>query len=207
MNSQPPDPAGHTIDETPAQMPRAFWEFHARYDQPYFEYSRIHLGNDASARRLVDATFVYLAVIWPWLELLENPGAHAWALFKQRVVGELATQGRTPAAVETLAFARAVRAATTPLLDSFRTTFRATYGMQTAELEESLGLFRHMTRLSERQFDVLVLHDALGFDTRHTALIMGISQATVRSTRRTAKHRLATAMGLRFDDSSDHAKE
>lgn len=123
------------------------------------------------------------------------------------VVGELAAQGRSPATVETLAFARAVRAATTPLLDSFRTAFRAAYGIQTAELEESLGLFSHMTRLSERQFDVLVLHDALGFDTRHTALIMGISQATVRSTRRTAKHRLATAMGLRFDDSSDHAKE
>ncbi|MFF7889557.1 hypothetical protein ACH40F_53345 [Streptomyces sp. NPDC020794] len=40
-----------TIDETPAQMPRAFREFQARYDQPYFEYSRIHLGNDARLDR------------------------------------------------------------------------------------------------------------------------------------------------------------
>lgn len=63
-----------------------------------------------------------------------------------------------------------------------------------------MGLYRQMTKLSERQFDVLILRDALGFDTKETALIMGIQEATVRSTRRTAKHRLAAAMGFRFDD-------
>lgn len=207
MTSPPPDPAGHTIRDLCAQMPPAFWEFHARYDQPYYEYSRIHLGNDAAARRLVDSTFVFLAGAWPRVETMPNRGAYAWALFKRRVHSELAAQGRSPATTETLAFARAIRAAAAPLLGSFRSSFRAEYGHPMAELEEGLGLYREMARLSERQFDVLVLRDALGFDTKHTALITGMSEATVRSTRRTAKHRLAAAMGYRIDDTADHAKE
>ncbi|KAB1976838.1 sigma-70 family RNA polymerase sigma factor [Streptomyces triticiradicis] len=200
MTTQPPDPAGHTTHHLAAFMPPAFWEFQARYDRACLEYARIHLGDAAEARRLVDSTFLYLATIWFRLEAMPNPGADAWALFKQRVHGELAVQGLSPATTETLAFARALRAASEPLLDSFRADFHAEYGAEIAELEEGLGLYRQMTKLSERQFDVLILHDALGFDTKETALIMGIQEATVRSTRRTAKHRIAAAMGLPLDD-------
>ncbi|MGW1716866.1 RNA polymerase sigma factor [Streptomyces sp. GQFP] len=203
MTSPPPEPAGHTIRQPGARTPASFWDFHARYDQPYYEYSRIHLGNDKAARRLVNGVFLYLAVIWPRLER-GNRGPYAWALLKQRVAGELAVLGRSPATTtETLAFARAIRAAAAPLLDSFRATFRAEYDREVTELEEGLGLYSRMARLSERQFDVLVLRDALGFDTRRTALIMGISEATVRSTRRTAKQRLATAMGYHLDEHTD----
>ncbi len=60
-----------------------------------------------------------------------------------------------------------------------------------------------MARLSERHFDVLVLRDALGFTTKDTALVMGVSTATVRSTRRTAKNRLAAAMDCRFETDPD----
>jgi DNA-directed RNA polymerase specialized sigma24 family protein len=202
MTGPQPDPAGHTVPSLTALVPPGFLDFQARYDRAYLEYSRIHLGSAAAARRLVDSTFLYLAAIWPRLETAPNPGAHAWALFKQRVHGELAAQGRSPATTETLAFARAIHAASAPLLRSFRVSFRAEYGSEMAELEEGLGLYRQMARLSERQFDVLILRDALGFDTRAVALIMGISTATVRSTHRTAKHRLAVAMGYRLDDTT-----
>jgi RNA polymerase sigma-70 factor (ECF subfamily) len=189
-------------------MPVKFWDFQERYDRACYEYCRIHLGNPLAARRLVNATFLYLATIWPQLETRENPGASAWAVFKQRVHGELAAQGRSPAAVtENLAFARAISAASAPLLGAFRSTFRAEYGPEISELEEGLGLYRQMARLSERQFDVLVLRDVLEFDTRQTALIMGIKEATVRSTRRTAKIRLAAAMGYPLDETPDHDKE
>jgi len=79
-------------------------------------------------------------------------------------------------------------------------------GVRRTELEEA-PLYWHMARLSERQFDVLVLRDALGFSTKETALIMGISEATVRSTHRTAKIRMASAMGYRTDDAPEADKE
>ncbi|MGV9455115.1 sigma-70 family RNA polymerase sigma factor [Streptomyces sp. NPDC003635] len=207
MTSPTPDPAGPVIRTHRSGMPPEFWAFQARYDRACLEYGRIHLGNATAARRLVDSTFVHLATLWGRLETMDNPGGYAWALFKQRVHGELAAQGRSPATTETLAFARAISAASAPLLGAFRSTFHAEYGREIAELEEGMGLYRGMTRLSERQFDVLVLRDALGFDTHETALIMGISEATVRSTRRTAKHRLAAAMGYRTEATVDDDKE
>ncbi|MFJ9755623.1 hypothetical protein [Streptomyces sp. NPDC101149] len=53
-----------------------------------------------------------------------------------------------------------------------------------------------MTRLLERQFDVMVLQLALGFTTKRTALVMAVCGATVRSIRRAAKRRLAADLGL-----------
>ncbi|MFJ5266748.1 sigma-70 family RNA polymerase sigma factor [Streptomyces sp. NPDC088387] len=207
MSSQPPDPAGDTVPSYTDQMPPDFWDFQARYDRACLEYCRIHLGSATAARHLVDATFLYLAAIWPQLRTMPDRSAYAWALFKQRVHGELAAQGRSPATTETLAFARAIRAATEPLLESFRTSFREEHGHEIAELEEGLGIYHHMARLSERQFDILVLREALGFSTRDTGLIMGISEATVRSIHRTAKLRLAAAMGYRTDDTLETDKE
>ncbi|MEU6144009.1 sigma-70 family RNA polymerase sigma factor [Streptomyces sp. NPDC047081] len=196
MTSPHPDPAGPTTHSLGPVAPPEFWDFHARYDRACFEYSRIHLGGDAvAARRLVSRTFLQLASVWPRLAAMENPGAYAWALFKSCVHGELAAEGRSPATTETLAFERAIRAASAPLLGAFRSAFQAEYCDEIDELEEGLGLFGQMARLSERQFDVLLLRDLLEFDTKETALIMGIREATVRSTRRTAIHRLAAAMG------------
>ncbi|MFK0168271.1 RNA polymerase sigma factor [Streptomyces sp. NPDC090306] len=208
MTSEHSHPAGHTIRSDTSGMPPEFWEFHSRYDRACLEYAHIHLGSASAARRLVNSTFLYLAVVWQnRLAAMPNPGAYAWALFKQRVHGELAGQGRDPATTETLAFARAVRAATEPLLRSFRDTFQTEYGDEIAELQAGLSLYSCMARLSERQFDIVVLRDALGFSTKETALIIGISEATVRSIRRTAKHRLAAAMGCETDDLTQNERE
>ncbi|MDX3310796.1 RNA polymerase sigma factor [Streptomyces sp. NPDC054884] len=178
-------------------MPPPFWNFHERYDRAYYAYTQIHLGNEAVSRYLVDMTFVYLAM--DWSHVAPNPGHYAWSLLKGRVATELAEQGRTPTAQEPVAFARAIRAATAPILDSFRAGFRAAYAQPVTEHEDDeLELWERMARLSERHFDVLVLHVVLGFDTKDTALIMGVSPATVRSTRRTAKERLTAGMRCRF---------
>jgi RNA polymerase sigma-70 factor (ECF subfamily) len=109
------------------------------------------------------------------------------------------------AAAETLAFDRAIRAATGLILDDFREKFRQeyTFDEQITELEDSMRLFAAMARLPERQFDVMVLHYALAFDTKRTALVMGVCEATVRSTRRTAKRRLATELGLEMDEDAN----
>ncbi|MEO3978011.1 sigma-70 family RNA polymerase sigma factor [Streptomyces sp. CAU 1734] len=186
--------------------PAPYWAMHAQYHQPWLEYTTVQLGSDKDAQDLVDDLFVYLAIIWPAFIQKENVGTYAWRLLKERVAGELRLQGRDPAAAETLAFERAIRAATTPILDDFRTRFRTEYTLtpefegQITELEDSLRLFAAMARLPERQFDVMVLQYALDFDTRTTALVMGIKESTVRSTSRTAKLRLATDLGLTIDE-------
>ncbi|MER5201278.1 sigma factor-like helix-turn-helix DNA-binding protein [Streptomyces sp. NPDC002884] len=195
------DEAEQAVADLIASMPPQFWIFHERYDRAYYEYTVIHLGNEVVSRYLVDMTFVYLAM--DWCHVAPNPGHYAWSLLKGRVAAELAEQGRTPAARETLAFARAIQTASAPFLASFRESFREAYGQPAAELEDGLEVWEHMSRLSERHFDVLVLHAVLGFDTKDTALIMGVSRATVRSTRRTAKVRLAAAMGCRFEIDPD----
>ncbi|MDH6436054.1 DNA-directed RNA polymerase specialized sigma24 family protein [Streptomyces sp. SAI-144] len=129
----------------------------------------------------------------------ERPEALAWTLLKERVAAELEDRGRQAAALETLAFERAIRAACDPILDSFRAEFRA----QVTELEDTMGLYAAMARLPEHQFDVMVLQFALGFPTKRTALVMGVCEATVRSTRRAAKRRLAADLGLEFGEDTD----
>ncbi|MER5464593.1 sigma factor-like helix-turn-helix DNA-binding protein [Streptomyces sp. NPDC002668] len=197
--------AGHATRDPGDAMPPAYWAFHALYHQPYFEYAHVQLGNEEEANELVDGTFVFIAVIWATLTTKENLGAYAWALLKERVAAELVLQGREPAAAETLAFERAVQAATNPILDAFRAQFREEYALddQVTELEDGLGLYAAMARLPERQFDVMVLRHALDFDTKTTALVMGIKETTVRSTHRTAKRRLAIDMGLALDEDAD----
>jgi RNA polymerase sigma-70 factor (ECF subfamily) len=195
----PGDRAERALQEPSDVMPPAFWAFHELYHHAYFEYTCVQLGDQVAADQLVDTTFVFLAVIWRQVTAQENPEAFAWTLLKERVAGELETRGREAAALETLAFERAIRAACDPILDNFRQDFCA----QVTELEDGLGLYAAMARLPERQFDVMVLQFALGFPTRRTALVMGVCEATVRSTRRAAKRRLAAELGLAIGEDGD----
>lgn len=199
MIGQPPDGEDRVVCEHSEVMPLAFWAFHELYHPAYFEYAYVQLGEHSLADRLVDQTFVFLAVIWQQVTERESPEAFAWRLLKERVAVALADQGREPAALETLAFERATRAVCAPIFHGFRSAFRA----QVNELEEGLGLYAAIARLPERQFDVMVLQYALGFTTKRTALVMGVCEATVRSTRRAAKRHLAVALGLQLGEDPD----
>ncbi|MEU5161213.1 sigma-70 family RNA polymerase sigma factor [Streptomyces sp. NPDC020875] len=212
MTSQPTSrPASSVHADDP--MPPAFWALHAQYHRPYLEYATVQLGNEEAAHILVDNTFVVLAVMWDHLMTEENPAAYAWALLKTRVADELALQGRAAsAATETLAFERAIKAATSPILDDFRTQFRAEYDLaafegQVTELADSMRLFAAIARLPERQFDVIVLQYALDFDTETIARVMGMQKSTVRSTRRSARRRLAADLGLPIGNLTDPDEE
>ncbi|WP_330237166.1 RNA polymerase sigma factor [Streptomyces sp. NBC_00566] len=176
-------------------MPPTFWAFRERYHRAYCEYACVLLGDRDDADRLVDRLFVILAAIWHRTAAQAKLG---WTLLKECVAAELETQGREPAVPQALASERATRAACEPLLDNFRAQFRA----QIDQCENGLGSYVALARLPKRQFDVVVLRFVLGNSTRVTALVMGISEATVRSTLRTAKRRLAADLGLEIGGKS-----
>ncbi|MGW7369477.1 RNA polymerase sigma factor [Streptomyces sp. NPDC054841] len=189
---QPKDVNRRAMQGLVNSMPPPFRAFHTQYHQPYFEYARIQLGDWDAADELVHGTFLYLAFNWQHFTRQGSFEADAWALHKERVATELTVTGRPPAGPETLAFARAIRAATDAVMGTFREHFRA----QVDELEHSIGLYRAMTHLPERQFDVVLLRYALGYTTKHTASVMGITPATVRTLRCSAKRRLAAELDL-----------
>ncbi|ARZ66683.1 hypothetical protein SMD11_1018 [Streptomyces albireticuli] len=83
-------------------------------------------------------------------------------------------------------------AAFTAVRDATRTRLQA--------LESRLGLYAAITRLPERQYDVIVLRYILGYPATRVAEIMGISPATVRSHARGARRRLAHDLHLEWAD-------
>ncbi|WP_406358561.1 RNA polymerase sigma factor [Streptomyces sp. NBC_00658] len=173
------------------ELPTAFWAFHNLYHRPYLEYAHIQLGDERSAGELVHATFMDLALNWPDMMEDANHEAYAWALLRERIADELRLQGRVPATVETAVFARVNR----PALESVRD--------QLAEMESALGLYAAISRLPERQFDVMVLLYVLGYPTEQTAHILGVTPATVRSQARHAKRKLAKDLDLTVDPTAD----
>ncbi|MBL1086773.1 sigma-70 family RNA polymerase sigma factor [Streptomyces actinomycinicus] len=173
------------------ELPTAFWGFHNLYYRPYLEYAHIQLGDQRSAGELVHTTFMDLALRWPDMMEDANHEAYAWALLRERIADELRLQGRAPATVETAVFARVNRAA----LESVRD--------QLADMESALGLYAAISRLPERQFDVMVLRYVLGYTSEHTAHILGVTEATVRSQARHAKRKLAKDLDLTLDPTAD----
>ncbi|ARZ72611.1 sigma-70 family RNA polymerase sigma factor [Streptomyces sp. HU2014] len=72
-------------------------------------------------------------------------------------------------------------------------------------LESRLGLYTAITRLPERQYDVIVLRFVLGYPAERVAEIMGISPATVRSHTCGARRRLAHDLGLKRAGETEEA--
>lgn len=175
--------ASQAVRELTVQ-PAAFWAFHQQYYLTYRAWAELQLGDRAEAEDLVDSVFCRLAAQWQDLLEAESPAREAWGIFKSAVAERLILTRRAPAMPQTAAFHRVTRT----LLESYREKF--------AVLESALGLYAAIARLADRQFDVIVLQYVLGHPTRHTASIMGITEATVRSHRRAARQALADDLGI-----------
>jgi RNA polymerase sigma-70 factor (ECF subfamily) len=188
--SEMPFSASQAVRELTVQ-PAAFWAFHQQYYLTYRSYAELQLGAPPEAEELVDKVFVRLAVQWHALLQEESPAAVAWSLLKTSVAERLILTERQPAMPQTATFHRVTRT----LLESYRAKF--------AMLESSLGLYTAISRLPCRQFDVIVLQYVLGHPTRHTASIMGVTEATVRSHRRLARTALARELDLDTEGARD----
>jgi DNA-directed RNA polymerase specialized sigma24 family protein len=173
-----------TSTDPVVKLPPAFVAFHELYHKPYLRYAHTQLGNRLAAERAVRRTFTHLALSWAHVMRQSSPEAHAWKLLKQRVSQQQRADGHELAMVETAAFAHAALRADQ---DRF------------ADLESGIGLYAAISRLPERQYDVIVLQSVLGYPTDKTARTMGVAQAAVRTHMRLAKRRLARELGIMAD--------
>jgi RNA polymerase sigma-70 factor (ECF subfamily) len=73
------------------------------------------------------------------------------------------------------------------------------------ELENSLAVWQAIDALPDRQHDVILLRYSLGLTVPETAAVLGITEATVRSTVRDARRRLRAALDL--DTKKGHADD
>ncbi|WP_223284115.1 RNA polymerase sigma factor [Streptomyces sp. FBKL.4005] len=169
------------------QLPADFRAFHQLYRACYVRWAELHLGSRVDAEEAIDSAFEQLAIDWPRVLSQPVPEVYAWKVVKNRTIDVARARGRRPSVVDFAAFeTRSLHQAVDPI----------------GELEESLSIYQAITQLPERQFDVIVLRYCLGYDTKDTADIMGITVAGVRSTARYARRRLKHALGLDEDERS-----
>jgi RNA polymerase sigma-70 factor (ECF subfamily) len=161
--------------------PVEFTDFHRANRGAYVRWAALHLGSRAEAEDAVDEAMLELLAKWPAVVARPAPAAYAWTVVKSRTIDAVRASRRRPVAVDIAAFeSAALTLATDPI----------------AELETNLALEQAIALLPERQHDVMVLRYRLGYTTRQTARLLDVSEATVRSTVRDARRRLARSLGL-----------
>lgn len=162
--------------------PQEFGAFHERYRGDYVRWAAVHLGSRADAEDAVDDVMLELMAKWPAIASQPNPPAYAWTVLKNRTIDAVRARQRRPMVMDVAAFESTALAHAT--VDPI------------SELETSLAIHAAIRQLPERQQDVVVMRFCLGHSTRRTADVLGISEATVRSTVRDARRRLARTLGL-----------
>lgn len=161
--------------------PVEFTNFHREHRGAYVRWAALHLGSRADAEDAVDDAMLELLAKWPVVSAQPVPSAYAWTVIKSRTVDAVRARRRRPVAMDVATFESAALLGTVDPI---------------GELETSLAIQQAISQLPERQHDVVVLRCCLGYTTRGTAGVLGISEATVRSTVRDARRRLARSLDL-----------
>ncbi|MFJ9211991.1 RNA polymerase sigma factor [Streptomyces sp. NPDC102264] len=173
-------------DGTVHRLALTFDAFDARHHTLWLRYAHTQVGGRDAAETVVDATCARLLEHWPHVLTQESVARYAWALLKEEVAWWLDDHDMEPALVDTAAFHAAVR----KLLDHEK---RDRFDV----LQREIGLYRAISRLPERQYDVVVLRYVLQIPDEEVAEYMGIEVATVRSHVRHARRRLARHLDVR----------
>jgi DNA-directed RNA polymerase specialized sigma24 family protein len=157
---------------------RAFREL---MEDGYFRYAHAFLPDPDQCEAAVSDTFDILWLCWNQALASENIQRYAWAVLRATVMSRtLHLDGRpelTEAAFDTVALQN---------LDAGDD--------RTAQLAESLELFKAVSRLPDQQLDVFVLRRMCGIPCEDTADLLGVPLATVRSDERHAEHFLESVL-------------
>lgn len=179
LRGQLPRPAKLCPDSQPMVVFRAF---HDSYRGPYVRWAELYLGSRADAEDAVHDALLELMKKWPMVLAQPEPAAYAWWLVKNRVRDAARSRSRRQKMTDAIFATRALYETADPI----------------GELEDSMALWEVIDALPERQHDVLLIRFNLGYSNRDTAHVLGITEATVRSTIRAIRRRLAEALDIDF---------
>ncbi|WEO93442.1 sigma-70 family RNA polymerase sigma factor [Streptomyces sp. FXJ1.172] len=180
------------------EMPATLDAFYRRYARPQVEYAATVLGDKEAAKAVVRTLYTHLAQNWDAVLFQKGgPEAYAWRALKLRV--ETHARMAIVPTTDGCSTSASANDRTTAVHDAVR----ATLGMMRSQLaaaESPLGLYTAIAALPIRQFDVVILHYVLGYPSSRVADIMGITAATVRTHRRSARRHIAAKLGIALDD-------
>ncbi|MFE4023944.1 sigma-70 family RNA polymerase sigma factor [Streptomyces sp. NPDC059101] len=158
---------------------RAFREL---METQYTLYAQVFLNDDQRDAVVSDV----FDILWlRWNEALSSPALrlYAWRVLRTNVMS------RTPHIDGRPSFATA--AFDTVALQSLA---EADHDARAAQIEETLELFKAMSRLPDHQLDVMVLRHLCGMPPEEASDLLGVPVATVRSDERHALHFLESVM-------------
>ncbi|RDG39110.1 sigma-70 family RNA polymerase sigma factor [Streptomyces corynorhini] len=162
-----------------------FDAFDAHHHRLWLRYAHTQVGGRAAAESVVDSACARLLAHWPHVLLQESVARYAWAVLKEEVAHWLEARGLRPALVDTAAFHAAIRK-----------LLRYESPDRFAVLQDEIALYSAISRLPERQYDVIVLRHVLRIPDEVVAEYLGVELATVHSHVRHARRRLAKDLGL-----------
>jgi RNA polymerase sigma-70 factor (ECF subfamily) len=141
--------------------------------------AHLYVGDREDAELIAYEVTLQLHETWEdVLGRVQNLHVHAFGLLRGEIEERFAERTGDQM-VENAAFLRAMRAAQ----EEF------------AVLAESIGVYSAISRLPERQFQVIALRYVLGYDVKRAATLMGVSHQTIGSLTHYAKRALAGSLG------------
>ncbi|WP_344579738.1 RNA polymerase sigma factor [Streptomyces lunalinharesii] len=170
--------------ESGDQLALTFQAFLATHARKWLAYAYLHTGSEDAARDVTSAAYGRLSQMWPHALRQASVEAYAWSLLKEQVMEWLYDRRQPIALTGTAAFAVVTHA----LLRECQQQF--------AMLESQLGLYAAISRLPERQCDVIVLRHVVGYRDGEIAALLGVDEVTVRSYASRGKRKLAAALGI-----------
>ncbi|MEK2477310.1 RNA polymerase sigma factor [Streptomyces noursei] len=170
--------------ESGRRLALTFQAFLATHARKWLAYAYLHTGSEDAAHEVTRAAYEQLGRVWPHALRQASVEAYAWAVLKERVTEWLYDRRQPTALTETAAFAVVTHA----LLRECQQQF--------AMLESQLGLYAAISRLPERQCDVIVLRHVIGYGDAQIAALLGVDKVTVRSYASRGKRKLAAALGI-----------
>ncbi|MET7636201.1 sigma-70 family RNA polymerase sigma factor [Streptomyces sp. NPDC005078] len=171
------DKASVTTSQVPPLDHRAFREI---VDNDYLFYAQVFLDDD-QRDTAVSNTF---DILWlRWNEALASPDIRrfAWNTLRTTVMA------RTPHIDGRPEFGEAA-------FDTVALRHLTTDTERLHQVEESLQLFKAMSRLPDQQLDIMVLRLLYGICPENASTLMGVPLATIRSGERHAAHFLESVI-------------
>ncbi|MBZ3908184.1 sigma-70 family RNA polymerase sigma factor [Streptomyces griseiscabiei] len=158
---------------------------------PYLAYARLFVS-EAEAREVVAETF---DVLWfRWDEALASADVvpFAWSVLRRSVMARACHTDGCPELARTA-------------FDTVALSLVSTPAARFAQIEESMGLFKAISRLPAHQLDVMVLTYLRGMDHAAVADVLGVPIASVHTADRYARKTLSTALTTATATATDTA--